>query len=358
MDKKLIFGKYIKDIKNAINNEGVLKQRNFSNFSGSPINLSATLGQETPLEHIEPLRQLLGLPQPFISSGIHPDFANIGITKSSEEHYIVSVFMDVRKSTVFFRKYNNDQIASVIQTIQSAAIAICSLFNGHIQRLQYDGVFVYFGGKNTSKDTAVRNALNATSFFSYFVKYELNELLKEYEFDKISTRAGIDFGDDDKVSWYRLGIGNATEVTTVSLHTSLAPKMQANAEANGIVVGDNVKLKLQLDSYVSKVTYIENGVLKEDDYIYTNPYYRQHKFDWRLWLSNHFSFVKKDGNEIYIDYEVNQGYLEKIFNEDNQLLRIIGYNNGTTFISDSGTPNLRNIGSPAPNNQFYAEFDK
>lgn len=356
MKQKLLFGKYIKDIKNAISNDAILKQRSFSNYSNGPINLSTIMGQETQFEHIEPLRQLLGLPVPVISSGIHPDFANVGVTKSMEQHYIVSVFMDVKNSTVLFKKYNNDQIALVIQTIQSAAIAICSLFNGHIQRLQYDGVFVYFGGKGVSKEKAIQNSINATSFFSYFVKYELNEILKEYDFDKITTRTGIDFGDDDKVSWYRLGVGSATEVTTVSLHTSLAPKMQSNAEENGIVIGDNVKNRLSLDTYVSKVTYRKDGVLLEDDYIYSNPYYRQYKFNWRNWLNDNFDFVRREDNDIYIDYGTPTSYLQKIVEDDSQFLRIIGYNGGNTFISESGLPNNDNSGVPAPQNNFYAEI--
>jgi hypothetical protein len=358
MERKLIFGKYIKDIRNAVNNKSILKERHFSNFNDGLVTLSATLGQESRLAHIEPLQKLLGLPAPQISMGTHPDFSHIGRSQASENHYIVSVFMDVKKSTLFFSKYNNDQIAAVIQTIQSAAIAICSLFNGHIQRLQYDGVFVYFGGRNISKEKALEDALNATSFFSYFIKYELSEVLKAYDFDKISTRTGIDFGDDDKVSWYRLGIGEASEVTTVSLHTSLAPKMQANAEVNGIVIGDHVKTRLALDAYISKVTYIKDGVVKDDDYIYTNPYYRQHKFNWQSWLSTKFNFIKRVGSEVVIDYGLELPALRRAYDDDRQMLRILGYDSGTTFISNAGVPNLNNSGTAAPENKFYADFNQ
>lgn len=352
MEKKLIFGKYIQDINNIIRNKEILHTRAFSSYSGVKNNLSENLSNGNPLGHIDPLRELLNLPRPHISSGTHKDFVNIGLNSTSEEHYIVSVFMDVKNSTVFFDKYNNNQIALIIQTIQAAAIAICSLFGGHIQRLQYDGLFVYFGGKSVSKESAIENAINATSFFSYFVKYELNEVLKQYDFDKISTRAGVDFGDDKDVTWYRFGIGEASEVTTVSLYTSLVPKMQSNAEANGIVIGNNAKEKRGLDQYTSKVTYQKDGEVIEDDYIFKQ--YRQHKFNWQLWLVSHFSFIKREGSQIFIDYDFNKTPGLKQFNADNgQLLRVLGYASGETFIAPTGIPNIIGSGSPAPNNRNY-----
>lgn len=352
MKKELIFGKYIQDIANIVRNKEIFKAREFSNFTGVQSNLSSSMTEGNPLGHIEPLRALLNLPAPVISSGTHPDFTHVGFTTSSEEHYIVSVFMDVKNSTVFFNKYNKNQIALIIQTIQAAAIAITSLFNGHIQRLQYDGLFVYFGGKGISKEQAIKNALHATSFFSYFVRYELNEVLKQYDFDKISTRTGIDFGDDEDVAWYRFGIDEASEVTTVSLHTSLAPKMQSNAEANGIVIGDNVKNRLNLDLYVSKVTYQERGEVKENEFIINS--YRQHKFNWQLWLTNNFPFIKKEDGKITIDYQYSDTPMIQRFRSSNdELLRILGYSAGETFISSAGVPNLNSSGSIAPDNRNY-----
>jgi hypothetical protein len=352
MTKDLIFGKYIQDLNNIVRNEGVLKAKAFSNFTGERINLSEGLSPKKPFEHIEPLRLLLKLPHPQISTGTHPDFTGVGFTHVSEDHYIVSVFMDVKNSTVFFNKYNNNQIALIIQTIQAAAIAISSLFGGHIQRLQYDGLFVYFGGKGITQEKAIESALNATSFFSYFIKYELNVILKEYDFDKISTRAGIDFGKDDQVTWYRFGVQEASEVTTVSLHTSLAPKMQSKASANGIVIGNNVKEKLQLDNFVSVVKRVEDGKIVEDEYIFYK--YRQHKFNWEAWLVKNFSFIKRDGEQILIDYDFNKdAELRAIKSSNDQLLRILGYSNGSTYISTTGLPNTNALGSPAPNNKNY-----
>lgn len=352
MRKDLLFGGYIRDLNSIVGNKEILTSRAFSEFSGKQTNLSESIIDRNPFGHIEPLRLLLGLPRPEVSSGTHPDFTHIGLTSPSEDHYIVSVFMDVKNSTVFFNKYNRNQIALIIQTIQAAAIAICSLFNGHIQRLQYDGLFVYFGGKGGAKRKAIEDALNATSFFSYFIKYELNEILKESDFDKISTRAGIDFGDDDQVTWYQFGLGDASEITTVSLHTSLAPKMQSYATANGIVIGDNVKQHGKIDDFTATVTHEEDGKTVQDEFIFSK--YRQHSFRWESWLVSKYLFVRRNGHQIAIDYDHADSHaLKETRSSNDQLLRILGYSTGETYISNSGVPNLKKSGIVAPSNRNY-----
>jgi hypothetical protein len=50
---------------------------------------------------------------------------------------------------------------------------------GHIQRLQGDGVFAYFGGKTVDKNRAVELAVTACSMFTYFVKNDLKDVFLE-----------------------------------------------------------------------------------------------------------------------------------------------------------------------------------
>jgi len=212
----------------------------------------------------------------------------------------VSVFIDVKNSTHFFRKYNDDQIALIIQTIQSAAIHTATLFDGHIQRQQYDGLFLYFGGRNKTKQNAIDDALKAVAFFTYFMKYELPEIWDANDLDKIYTRAGIDFGDDHQVSWYIFGVNGCSELTTVSLHTSLAPKMQSYAPQNGVIIGENLIDKVPELGTFSK-TVIHEG--SEVPLIFERPNYRQFDFDWQTFLTTKFPFVKKIGSTIEIDYD-------------------------------------------------------
>ena len=233
--------------------------------------------------------------------GEHPDFKHLKDTDETENHYIVSMFIDIKGSTNLFKIYDNETVLIITNTIQRAAIHTCLIFGGYVHRLQGDGLFVYFGGKDIARKDAVSNALLASSVFSYFVKNDLKQLFDELDIKRISTRIGIDFGEDESVIWSMAGMGQINEVTTCSLHTNLASKMQMNAESNGIVVGDYVKNLFETNHYsvVSKRTGDDN-----DRYIFRIPdknfYYTQFDFNWLNFLKEQ-DFIATDlnGNLIF-----------------------------------------------------------
>jgi class 3 adenylate cyclase len=213
--------------------------------------------------------------------GHHPHFSHLRGTTNTEKHYIVSAFIDIKGSTNLFRKYDEETIMIITNTIQLAAINVCQLFGGFIQRIQGDGLFVYFGGKNIDRSKANQQCLTALSFFSYFVKNDLKHVFEQHGIEKIFTRIGVDFGDNEKVLWAVAGKDNTSEIATYSLHTSLAAKMQAYAKSNEIVVGKNVKDKAGFpeDLY---------AVVEDKRYIHEDPdngfYYTQYVFDWNKYL--------------------------------------------------------------------------
>lgn len=267
-----------------------------------------------PNTSMQTLASLLGRQVKFPKSGDHPDFTHLRNTHSVDYHHIVSVFMDVRNSTQFFKKYTLEQIQVIIQTIVSAATHTCALFDGHIQRMQYDGVFAYFGGRGVSREAGVLNAIEAASFFSYFVKYELPQVFGAIDVDSgVYARTGIDFGDDEDTLWSIYGTGDCTELTTTGLHTSLAPKMQSRAESNGVMVGDNVRSRLGRNSDLCEALKDVNGRL---DYIFEDRessfYYKQHKFKWQSYMKQTYDFVKQDDyGKLYIDYDANASLKEQ-----------------------------------------------
>lgn len=229
--------------------------------------------------------------------GLHPDFAHLKESEEIENHYIASIFIDIKGSTNLFRKYNPETVLIITNTIQRAAIHTCLIFGGYVHRLQGDGLFVYFGGKQIDITTAVLKALQGTSVFSYFVKHDLKNLFNEQGIENIYTRIGIDLGFDKDVIWSKAGLGEISEVTTCSLHTSLASKMQASAESNGIVVGDNVKSQADMNFHdlfksVSHRTGNEN-----DRYIFRIPdedfSYTQYDFHWMKFLKQQ-DFIATD----------------------------------------------------------------
>ncbi len=305
---KKVYQAYLNQIRSAINEPNLLSNK-VANFTSESRNYGTKLSLEDVNDlsaemGLSSLKRLLGKDHPiYVSSGDHPDFAYLRNSQDvREKHYIVSVFIDIKNSTHFFRKYNHDQIALIIQTIQGAAIHTCSLFNGHIQRQQYDGLFLYFGGKNKTREQAIDDALKAVSFFTYFMKYELPEIFDANELDTVYTRAGIDFGDDDEVSWYIFGVNGCSELTTVSLHTSLAPKMQAYAGHNGIMIGHNLIKKVSTIQKYSTVRFHEKEPVP---LIFERPDYRQYQFNWQEFLVDSYPFITWDGSNIEINYDYN-----------------------------------------------------
>ena len=225
--------------------------------------------------------------------GHHPDFVHLKGTKNREYHNIVSVFIDVKGSTNLYKKYDNDTVFIITDTIQLLGITLCKIFGGFIHRLQGDGLFVYFGGKSVDKKAGINQALVATSLFNSFLENDLKQLFEVHGIERIKTRIGMDFGDDKDVLWAMAGTEETSEVTTISLHTSLAPKMQQYALSNGTVIGKNV-----IDSgEIDKELYWS---VEEERYIYRDQEkgfnYGQYHFNWLNFLKQLNSVVTSQFN--------------------------------------------------------------
>ena len=98
--------------------------------------------------------------------------------------------------------------------------------------------------------------------------------------------------------WANFGVANVSELTTLSLHTSLASKMQSYAKPNGIVAGQYIKDRLQEgDAFFQ--------VVEEKRYIFENDKkgfrYTQYIFDWYSFLKS-LPFIGTDsqGNLYFI----------------------------------------------------------
>lgn len=298
-----IFDDYLKPIRKAIAADG--QTRSFSeSFTGNSvrnaINLRA-MNEDVPekrlLPSLEELAQVLNLKPDFSQQlGSHPDFAYLKHTDQTEEHYIVSMFVDVRRSTQLYGRYEPATVFIINNAIQRAAIHTALLFGGYVHRLQGDGLFVYFGGRNIPEKKAVESSLQFASVFSYFVKHDLKNVFLEQGIEEIFTRIGVDLGYAKDVVWAMAGIGEVSEVTTYSLHTNLAVKMQNYAENNGIVVGDHIKNEvLQWNEFFSPVCLRTES--ESDRYIFRIPkrnfLYTQYDFAWLKFLKKQ-DFIATD----------------------------------------------------------------
>jgi len=270
-----IFDDYLKPIRAAMAadpksgtlNESLFSQREFFQKAFDVKALNSQVPEKRLLPNLADFAKALGLVPNFEQRlGLHHDFAHLKYSESLEEHYIISMFVDIKGSTNLFKKYTPRTVWIITNTIQRAAIHTCLIFGGYVHRLQGDGLFIFFGGKDMKPEKAVNRALQFASVFTYFVKEDLKKIFLEQGVDNIYTRIGVDLGYDRDVVWGMAGIGEISEVTTCSLHTSLASKMQGRALSN--------------DRYIFRIP---------DE----NFYYTQYDFDWLKFLKKQ-DFIATD----------------------------------------------------------------
>lgn len=241
---------------------------------------------------------------PNITIGSHPDFVQLNHFQY-EKHYCVSMFMDIKGSTRLNDKYNLFEIRKIKDTILTLAIHVVAHFGGHVHRLQGDGIFLQFVRKKQEEENAVINALNAASVLTHFISTDLAGIFEETGVKPLYVRIGIDLGYKDDVLWSYYGIPSCSELTTTSLHTDLAAKLQAKAPSNGILVGENIKNILDIKDDFCSSCYDSNNEV--DYYIYKGEkHYRKYNFNWKKYL-NSFDFYKNsilDIPDIRLDCKV------------------------------------------------------
>ncbi len=338
-----IYDDYLKTIENAINTDSKVIARStdhFTGFAGAPTSVfnMAALNEAVPPKQLMPsladLSKELGLVPNFDQQlGAHPHFKHLKGTDEIENHYIVSVFIDVKGSTNLFRKYTAETVLLINTTIQRVAIHTCLIFGGYVHRLQGDGLFVYFGGKDITKEDATLRALQSTSMFSYFMKNDLKRVFLDQGIDKIFTRIGIDLGDDADVIWSNAGIGEISEVTTCSLHTSLASKMQSSAESNGIVVGDNIKTNTDLKFQEFMTPVVARTKKDTDRYIFEIPddnfRYTQYDLNWYRFLKGQGFILTSQDDELFLKRSKGQITEKNIENLKREASKSKPYLNGS-----------------------------
>ncbi|MGL4864330.1 nucleotide-binding domain-containing protein [Cetobacterium sp.] len=221
--------------------------------------------------------------------GDHPDFLYLRDTQDTENHHVVSVFVDIKGSTKLatIKGLSLQEVREIKNRILTTAISIFQVFDGHIHRLQGDAIFAFFGRKDKPMEESIVDALNAVTILQHVFKNVLSKLFEELELPTIDIRTGLDFGYDKDVLWSKYGIENCNEITTTSIHTDLAAKLQHKARSNQIMIGDNIKNVLELPNEFYRIkTYVENREKKEDKYIldYKEMRYRMWEFDWEEYL--------------------------------------------------------------------------
>lgn len=313
-----ILNPYLSIIKKAVDQDPKFTNLNYGTTSDEDYDLSYLKGLRSELHSLETLNESIdlvkGMNAPEIQNlsrlGSHPDFAHLKQTQETESHWILTGFVDVKKSTQLFNKFTKYTVALITEGIVKASIFAINLCGGYVHRIQGDGLMVYFGGKRIEKLQATKDALKAFSMISFFVKNDLKDFFEDKGISDIHTRAGLDLGHNNQVLWLYSGIGNAGEVTTCSLYTSLVPKMQAKAKSNGVVVGQNTVNQLSNKKYfqmkLRPIWDFEDGRT-----------YNQFDFDWERYLVDNKLAVQNRYGDLVLNIGstssvLNPTYLEPI----------------------------------------------
>jgi len=228
-----------------------------------------------------------------IEFGDHPDFKHLKNTGLTEYCSITTLFMDIAGSTRLNLFYTPEEVRVIKNTFICVAIDMIKAFDGHVHRIMGDAVMAYFGGKNTSPENAVVDAINCASTMRYLTDTVITPRLDKLYEEPFAIRIGVDYGQKEKVLWGAYGYPGMNEVTATSFYVDVASKLQHSASRNDILIGQNLKEFLDFpDDIIETKTKIVNGVEIKDYYVepnYSLPNnqkmnYRKYRLDWKEYL--------------------------------------------------------------------------
>lgn len=174
--------------------------------------------------------------------GPHPDFAHLKDSGEIEFHHIVTMFVDIKRSSRLSLLMSLQDAYVVKNRILQACVDVIRALDGYPHRLMGDAVMAFFGGKGICPEDAIANALNASSALKLILTEtvfpELNKLIGKDV--NLGVRVGLDYGSNNEVVWANYGYGDASEVTALGIPVDLASKAQSQARTNTAMLGQGI----------------------------------------------------------------------------------------------------------------------
>lgn len=295
---KSIYNDYVNTISDILDKKP--RQRTFSSSSriekGVLLNEAAD-SQSLPAVKPSQLPVLFGVPVGYKSSatiGTHPNFKDMKFGEKRYQ-YCTSMFIDIKGSTNLSLSYSLEEVRLMKDAILSLCIQTVTVFGGHVQRLQGDGLYVQFTERQIHQNNMMINALNAGSVLCQFVSTTLADIFEQHNLKPLRIKVGIDFAEDSKCLWSHYGLLGCNELTATSLHVDLAAKLQARCASNEIRIGQYVKQFLDIPDEFLITPPLQNG--KDDTFIKRAANYRQYIFNWQSYLQI-FDFFYKRNNRL------------------------------------------------------------
>lgn len=174
--------------------------------------------------------------------GTHPELTMLNGLSATHNQYIVTMFIDIRKSSRLSLLLPLEQAYIVKNRILQACIDIVRALDGYPHRLMGDALMAFFGRSDVSKENAIADAINAASTLRLILKDYIFPSLNEdlgTEID-LGVRIGLDYGSEDEVIWGNFGLGESCEVTALGLPVDMTAKLQQLADKNTAMLGQGV----------------------------------------------------------------------------------------------------------------------
>ncbi|MFG0885105.1 adenylate/guanylate cyclase domain-containing protein [Vibrio sp. CJQ_6] len=197
--------------------------------------------------------------------GPHPDFAHLKDSDEIEFHHIVTMFVDIKRSSRLSLLMSLQDAYVVKNRILQACVDVIRALDGYPHRLMGDAVMAFFGGKNQCPEDAIANALNASSALKLILTEtvfpELNKLIRKNV--NLGVRVGLDYGSHEEVVWANYGYGDASEVTALGIPVDLASKAQSQARTNTAMLGQGILDHVDFPDRYSEIKTVGEDYVEE-----------------------------------------------------------------------------------------------
>lgn len=247
-------------------------------LSESSDGLVLTINEPEQYKLQSQIREAFGRNSSINTRGIadHPDFSEL-IDGGQINHFITTMFVDIKGSTRLSLKYPNDLdfIYKFKNAVIKSCIEVIHAFDGCVHRIMGDAVLGFFGSSEIDRPQSILDCLNAAAMLTVVLEHTIKPWLQEQKSDfdirDFGFRVGCNFGNDDEVLWGNYGFGQIGEISPTGLPVDLAAKLQSLASKNQIMMGQGLLEFFNFPNDFCKIKTIQrNGEIIEKQFIYPN----------------------------------------------------------------------------------------
>lgn len=175
----------------------------------------------------------------------HPDFKHLKDSDELVNHYICSMFIDIKGSTRLSLKYDLPFVYKFKNAVIQACIEVIRSFDGYVHRIMGDAVLGFFGSSTITKEQAILDCMNCAAMLKVVLEQNIQPWLRQEkpDFEDVQDfgfRIGCNFGNDEEVLWANYGYGPTGEVSPTGLPVDLAAKLQGLSSKNKAMIGQGI----------------------------------------------------------------------------------------------------------------------